>query len=798
MVSLGPIFATFLITGGVYTAVTNNTVSETQTKSSSVKKSEITTVAMSSLDIAKGSILAGGFESTDKFYINGADTGYLYLKSTALNKIVKDLPLSEGVISVAYKIEAPYVKIIVKAIKNDKEMYLGAAFELIGNESIMPLAYAGSGTFSGGTMCTVGYDETNNVIGDVLNPDFNFYLDSNFSANPTFVIPTGATNEKDLQIHARTNVTVTGYKTIDKVYAGGDITLKGGSTVNVAVAGGKVYKDYSSSATSSTNNGNYTYPDINKTFADNAYSFASSDGMGGTKESITCGTGSCNELASQKGTNCTVPTNPYTTNPNKTTWKWGYDNGINNQTCLNQYGTNGFTTVSNPYTSNPKKDAWNWGYSNSTGDCKVKYGVLDYSDLTSANSHWLDYNNKQIVFDWTNPYHRERRNIGVTPYWGPVDEARIWMYKFDNPGINCTSYLTSASNTNQVDEFDIKGNLQIEKLRRAGYIWGVENKIGNCSTKYNSYMTSYQWTIKYGYINGDKWYEYDSSKFIQPCEEGQTNQKWCASADSFYNDVYLASDTEAVKTDTELSCEQGKTAYINRTPIKVANATSDICNIGYNAKKNYDTCIASETSSCTESNSVTIDSGNYDMLIIGNNCDLTLLGDDYTFTKVVAKNNADINFEGKSVEFKANTIEMKNNSEISYNGTAIDSYLIISSNTTNLGNNSALMCTDPRKCLFDTNTMNATNNSVIQGSILARDTANITQAKIYGNIISEKANTVNADICNIIDSSGNQLMAKSYFDVAAESGSSFANDKITKLLSQVMCSSFQDCMTKLQ
>lgn len=211
MIALAPLLAGFILGGVVYTTLTINNQSEVTSKVVAVKQINLDNIAMSALDLAKEAIKTGGYETTSVFYIEGKDLGYKYLKSKSLNKTIQELKYAEisnntnedAVINVGYRMVNNIIYVLIKATKNGKDIFLGVRFTLNGATDVLPLAYAGSGNIIGGSMCTMGYDSTNHVLGSVLNPDFNFYLDSNFYANPSFTIPTNATNTKDLQVHGK-------------------------------------------------------------------------------------------------------------------------------------------------------------------------------------------------------------------------------------------------------------------------------------------------------------------------------------------------------------------------------------------------------------------------------------------------------------------------------------------------------------------------------------------------------------------------------------------------------------------
>lgn len=820
MIALAPLLAGFILGGVVYTTLTINNQSEVTSKVVAVKQINLDNIAMSALDLAKEAIKTGGYETTSVFYIEGKDLGYKYLKSKSLDKTIQELKYAEisnntnedAVINVGYRMVNNIIYVLIKATKNGKDIFLGVRFTLNGATDVLPLAYAGSGNISGGSMCTMGYDSTNHVLGSVLNPDFNFYLDSNFYANPSFTIPTNATNTKDLQVHAKKGVTITGYKSIDKVYSGGDIVLKDGATVDEAVAVGNISVYNRSSAGTKVSGSNYQYPDINTSFTDNNYNFTAKNADTTKKTSITCGTGACNDLSSYNTNACIAPTNPYNSGTNKTIWNYGYNTATSNNDCLSTYGTKTFSIVNNPYSFNPKKSAWNYGYNNSTGDCSI-YKIINYADLTSASNVYLDYGitSGSIVFQWQNPYHEERRTVtGVTPNWGPEDEKRLWIYKFDNPATSCSAYVTSESNFNLLSSYNIKygivyKNGKVDKdpnhLNRLGYIWGASNPNGNCQTQYNTYMNKTdKWGQKYGTIEGKDYYPWDDYKFTQACTEGKTNLKWCSNAEAFYNDVFLASETSEPlpKSESQTACEVGQSDYINRSITYTTTANSNVCSDGYNKKNTYNTCLAKNsgtTGTCIDSNNVTLPSGNYDKLIIGNNCNLDLTGSDYTFTNIVVNNNANMTFTNDDVTLKANTIDVKNNSSFTYSGVNPNSYMIMSSNTMTLANNSSVICTDPRQCLVDTNNFTGSNNSTVQGSLLGRDTISLKQSNIYGNMIGETVDTNGAKICNVLDENGNQMMGNSYFDVAA--GNNLQTNKIAQILGQALCNSYVDCIDKM-
>lgn len=939
MIALAPLIATFVLGSVVFTTIAMNNTSDVEQKVNTVKQINLDNIAMSALDIAKESIANGGYETQSVFYIEDdkgvkKDFGYKYLKSKTLkNKTINGLNFkdiinnednednedNDAIIDIGYSQINERIYVLIKASKNGKDIFLGATFSLTGNQDILPLAYAGSGNIVGGSMCTMGYDKVNKTVGQVLNPDFNFYLDDKFYANPTFEVPTNATNEKDLQVHAKTGVTVTGYKVIDKVYSAGNIVLQGGATVDTAVAAGNIKIDARSSAQEQVSNADYKYPDINSNFVDNNYNFTSKNIDGTTKESITCGVGACKDLQSYSSNSCVQQTNPYNSGTNKTIWDYGYNIATNVDSCLQQYGTKTYLK-NNPYTNDPKKSAWNWGYDNSTSICSTKYNTsksYDNIDLFEKQNNYINISyindsskikvdslNNKVHYNDLNDNEDNELNGFKLGLQNPesdislfaksftlknvnVEQKRGYDWGIDNPNGNCdTISLDNNTNNIQIDNFDTTngwtgGNIEnvangYGNIYRGGkgntftktYDFGSINQNKNVVIELDFFeIDSWDYGEKlYIYINNskkiEKTYQYlsitgtklsfnigsktylweredevhkikfeattnsngkltlsinntldenisnesmgidnvkvslkgSTDEHIKGCKEGQSVYNFIKGAQNYAKANFVM--TQEIK-DNIKACEEGQTSYINKEISYTANSSSDICVAGYNQKVLYNNCLNSNTSTgtCIDTNTKTLPAGNYDKLIIGNNCNLDLTGSDYSFTDVIIKNNVNMTFTNNNVEFKANNITVNNDSKFTYSGTNPNSYMIMSSNNMSMYQNSKIICADPRQCLVDTNVFNGADNATVQGSLLGRDTINLKKVNIYGNMIGENVESNNARICNILDENGNQMVGNTYFDVAA--GNNLQVNKIAAIVGQALCKSYEDCITKM-
>lgn len=203
---------------------------------------------------------------------------------------------------------------------------------------------------------------------------------------------------------------------------------------------------------------------------------------------------------------------------------------------------------------------------------------------------------------------------------------------------------------------------------------------------------------------------------------------------------------------------------------------------------------------CVEINSSKniITAGDYNKLIITNSCkidELILSGSKYSFVSIDIENNLDLKFSAPDVELNANEITIKDNNEFKYIGTEKNSYMIIASNEMTMNNNSKITCVDPRQCLIDTNDFKA-DNSIIQGSLLGRNSIDLKTVEVYGNIIGENLEAdTGTKICNLLDENGVQLMSDDYFNLTANE--TMKENKINEIISQVLCKNYNDCVSKL-
>jgi len=310
---------------------------QTMTKVSDNKLSAVQ-LAISGLNLSKNDLSKDynwndgeGFDDENNENFD-SKSGLKYARSNILDAKLKNYKEGDGYLSVTYlPISSSQIAIISKGVIGDTKVILGTVFGRQTENKDLPVVYSGSSYLNGGDVCSYSWDKDNEEVGGVTMPDVTAYLDKKFFWSPNFIIPEqpAADNKKDISFFVQGDVTVTGYKVIDNIHAGGDITLRYGAEVGNAYSDGQVNVDSSSNAGVITENGTYKHPSFASSFDDFTFN-ETTDG----KTYYCTGSTNCDQY-SDSSTNCSPNTGSYGitfdsnnyANGNPNTWKnyaWSY------------------------------------------------------------------------------------------------------------------------------------------------------------------------------------------------------------------------------------------------------------------------------------------------------------------------------------------------------------------------------------------------------------------------------------------------------------------------------------------
>ena len=106
-------------------------------------------------------------------------------------------------------------------------------------------------------------------------------------------------------------------------------------------------------------------------------------------------------------------------------------------------------------------------------------------------------------------------------------------------------------------------------------------------------------------------------------------------------------------------------------------------------------------------------------------------------------------------------------------------------------------CTNPVYCLWDANDITVDDYGGVVGTILARDYMETGyDSQVIGNTFAEQLKATYSEFCNIVDSSGNQIIAdqQNFYSIVAPDGISFP-EGVAEIY-RVICSDEGDCDSK--
>ena len=108
-------------------------------------------------------------------------------------------------------------------------------------------------------------------------------------------------------------------------------------------------------------------------------------------------------------------------------------------------------------------------------------------------------------------------------------------------------------------------------------------------------------------------------------------------------------------------------------------------------------------------------------------------------------------------------------------------------------------CRDPQYCLWDANSIFVFPNSRVIGTVLARTEMTVSYgAQVIGNTFAEELEASGATFCNVVDSSGNQVVAdrEDFYHLIAPNGIILPGTAVSEV-ARVVCSNESDCLTQL-
>ncbi len=139
--------------------------------------------------------------------------------------------------------------------------------------------------------------------------------------------------------------------------------------------------------------------------------------------------------------------------------------------------------------------------------------------------------------------------------------------------------------------------------------------------------------------------------------------------------------------------------------------------------------------------------------------------------------------------------------------------LRIVGDTLTVANRGNLICQDPRLCLYDFNSVSLYcytstffrrsfecsdyTSTVLQGTVLARNSFSSTASTVIGNTFAETVSTDNSRMCNIVDATGTQILPSDLDFFTLISNDPSLLDPIVAIIYQTVCPSYEDCAGNL-
>jgi hypothetical protein len=203
---------------------------------------------------------------------------------------------------------------------------------------------------------------------------------------------------------------------------------------------------------------------------------------------------------------------------------------------------------------------------------------------------------------------------------------------------------------------------------------------------------------------------------------------------------------------------------------------------------------------CRNGQTIVLPSGNYGDLYVANSCTVILTGTDYTFNTIYTAygSKVDIVSTQPLTTLEAKYIESRYGSSISFTPQDETASMTIKADTI-YSVYASIGCTQYlRNCLIDTNDLYGRNAEFI-GTTLIRDYGYLYGSDFIGNVFAESLLAYYSTFCNLVDDSGNQIIAdttENFYNIVAPSGLSLPVP-LQEVL-RVICSSETDCLTQLQ
>jgi len=108
-------------------------------------------------------------------------------------------------------------------------------------------------------------------------------------------------------------------------------------------------------------------------------------------------------------------------------------------------------------------------------------------------------------------------------------------------------------------------------------------------------------------------------------------------------------------------------------------------------------------------------------------------------------------------------------------------------------------CTQPNYCLWDTNNLYVDRNSGTVGTFLVRKFGSfLTGSTVIGNVFAEELQARDSTFCNIVDSTGKQIVAdeENFYNIIVEQAGGI--NASASVVYQTVCKDEQDCINQLE